>query len=112
MPRVDVPAMNISESDEEYQVSLAVPGMKKDDFKISREGNVITVLSEKEDSSEENKKRYSRREYSYSSFSRSFTLPEDVDQEKIDASYENGLLTLKLPRMDEKKQAPKQISVK
>jgi HSP20 family protein len=112
MPRVDVPAMNISESDEEYQVSLAVPGMKKDDFKISREGNVITVLSEQEDSSEENKKKYSRREYSYSSFSRSFTLPEDVDQEKIDASYENGLLVLKLPRMDEKKQAPKQISVK
>ena len=78
-----VPAVNIVEDKNDYKVSLAVPGMKKDDFNIDVEGNMLTISSEKEESKEEKDEKYNRKEYSYSSFSRSFTLPEEVNKEKI-----------------------------
>jgi HSP20 family protein len=110
---LNVPAVNITEEKNTYLVALAVPGMKKDDFKISVEGNMLTISSEKEESKEENEKKYTRREYSYSSFSRSFTLPEEVIQEKIDAKYEDGVLKITLPRKEEaKKFAATEIAVK
>ena len=98
-----VPAVNIVEDKNDYKVSLAVPGMKKDDFNIDVEGNMLTISSEKEESKEEKDEKYNRKEYSYSSFSRSFTLPEEVNKEKIEAKYEDGVLKLMLPKKDEVK---------
>jgi len=109
-----VPAVNIVEDKNDYKVSLAVPGMKKDDFNIDVEVNMLTISSEKEVSKEEKDEKYNRKEYSYSSFSRSFTLPEEVNREKIEAKYEDGLLKLVLPKKDEVKKlaASKHIAVK
>jgi HSP20 family protein len=109
-----VPAVNIVEDKNDYKVSLAVPGMKKDDFNIDVEGNMLTISSEKEESKEEKDEKYNRKEYSYSSFSRSFTLPEEVNKEKIEAKYEDGLLKLMLPKKEEVKKlaASKHIAVK
>jgi HSP20 family protein len=108
-----VPPVNIVENEDSYILSLAVPGMKKEDFKISLEGLMLTISTEKEEEKEETEKRFTRREYNFYSFSRSFTLPEDVKPEYIEAKYENGLLKIVLPRKDEVKQntAIKQIAV-
>lgn len=87
--------------------------MKKDDFKIDVEGNMLTISSEKEESKEEKEKRFTRKEYNYSSFSRSFTLLEEINKEKIEASYEEGILKIALPRKEEfKKLTSKHIAVK
>lgn len=94
---VTIPPVNITENKGAYLVTLAVPGMKKDDFKIDVDGNMLTISSEKEERKDEGDKKYTRQEYSYSSFSRSFSLPEEVNKEKIDARYDNGILTLTLP---------------
>lgn len=110
---MNIPAVNITEEQGLYQVELAVPGMKKDDFKIDLDGNMLTISSEKEESKEEKDKKFTRKEYSYSSFSRSFTLPEEVNQERIEARYEDGVLKLSLPRKEEaKKPSAKHIAVK
>lgn len=110
---LSVPAVNITENKDDYLVSLAVPGMKKDDFKIDVEGNMLTISSKKEETKEETDKKFTRKEYSYSSFSRSFTLPEAVNKEKIEAKYEDGVLNLSLPRREEvKKPVAKHITVK
>lgn len=97
----NIPAVNIKENDDNYTVAVAAPGLKKDDFNISLESNMLTISSEKEEEKEEKENRFTRREYSYTSFSRSFTLPEDVKQEAIEAHYENGELKLILPRKEE-----------
>jgi HSP20 family protein len=108
-----LPAVNITEEKDHYQVSLAAPGMKKDDFKIDLDGNMLTISSEKEEQKEDKDKKFTRREYSYSSFSRSFTLPEEINQDKIEASYQDGVLNLTLPRKEESKnQLSKHIPVK
>lgn len=113
IPAMNVPAVNISEKDNQYLVSLAAPGMKKDDFKIEVAGNMLTISSEKEENTEESDKRFTRKEYNYSSFSRSFSLPEEIKQEKIEAKYEDGVLKIALPRNEEtKKPAVKKIPVK
>ena len=110
----NVPAVNIKEDNDKYTVCLAAPGLKKEDFKINVEENVLTISSEKEESKEQKEDNYSRREYSYSAFTRSFSLPDDVKQEAIDARYENGELRLTLPRKEEAKKAmlTKKIEVK
>jgi HSP20 family protein len=107
---LSVPAVNITENNGQYNVSIAAPGMKKDDFKISVEGDMLTISAEKEESKED--KKYNRREYNYSSFSRSFTLPEEVKRDKIEAKYEDGVLNLILPKSEAAKVLPKTISVK
>jgi len=110
---LSVPAVNITENKDNYEVSLAVPGLKKDDFKIDVDGNMLTISSEKEETKEEKEKTFTRKEYNYSSFSRSFTLPEEVNKEKIEAKYEDGVLKLTLPRKEEaKKTTAKKIAVK
>jgi HSP20 family protein len=108
------PAVNVTEKDDQYLVSMAVPGLKKEDFNINIEGKMLTISSEKESSKEEKEEKYTRKEYNYSSFSRSFTIPEDVRQENIQANYENGELKLTLPRTDKsRKESPlKTIAVK
>ena len=109
-----IPAVNITDNRDEYNISLAVPGLTKDDFNIDVEGNVLTISNEKEESKEEKDAKFTRREYSYSSFSRSFTLPDDVNREKIDAIYKDGILKLSLPKKEEAKKVPaaKHIAVK
>ena len=110
---MNVPAVNITEQKNDYLVSLAAPGLKKEDFKIDVDGNMLTISSEKEETKEEKDKRFTRKEYNYSSFSRSFTLPEEINKEKIEAKYEDGVLKISLPRKEEaKKPAAKQIAVK
>ena len=110
---VNVPAVNIAEKKDRYDVSLAAPGLKKDDFNIDVEGNVLTISAETKEEKEEKEERYTRKEFSYTSFSRSFTLPDGVNTEKIDASYENGLLKLVLPKTEEaRKAASTHIAVK
>jgi HSP20 family protein len=108
------PAVNINETPDNYAVSVAAPGMKKDDFKINIEGNMINISCEKEETKEEKEKKYTRKEYSFSSFSRSFTLPDDVLRNKIEATYVDGVLNLRLPKSEESKKttAIQQISVK
>ncbi len=110
---MNIPAVNITENKDEYKVALAVPGMKKDDFKIDVDGNMLTISSEKEENKEEKDKKFTRKEYNYASFSRSFTLPEEINKEKIEAKYEEGVLKLSLPRKEEaKKNIAKHIAVK
>ena len=110
---MNIPAVNITELKDEYLVSLAVPGMKKDDFKIDVDGNLLTISSEKEENKEEKDKKFTRKEYNYSSFSRTFTLPEEINKEKIEAKYEEGILKIALPRKEEvKKLTAKYIAVK
>ena len=110
---LNVPAVNIAEKKDQFDVSLAAPGMKKEDFNIDVEGNVLTISAETKEEKEQKDERYTRKEFNYSSFSRSFTLPEGVNKEKIDASYENGLLKVTLPKTeDAKKAASKHIAVK
>jgi HSP20 family protein len=110
---MNVPAANIIENKDHYEVNLAAPGMKKDDFNIDVEGNLLTISAEKEEKKEEKDERYSRQEFSYTSFSRTFTLPNWVNKDKIDASYDNGLLKVHLPKTEEaKKLSSKHITVK
>ena len=109
---MNMPAVNITEQKDSFLVSLAAPGMKKNDFRIDVDGNILTISAEKEESTEEKDKKFTRKEYNFSSFSRSFSLPEEVNMEKIDAKYEDGVLKITLPRRQEsKKNAAKQIAV-
>jgi HSP20 family protein len=109
-----MPAVNIMENNNHYTVSLAAPGLKKDDFKIDLDGNMLTISSEKEEEKEQKDEKITKKEYNYSSFSRSFTLPEDVKNESIDARYDNGVLNITLPKKEgaKKSGAPKRISIK
>ncbi|WP_143306409.1 Hsp20/alpha crystallin family protein [Chitinophaga vietnamensis] len=107
-----VPAVNISEDKDSYKVSMACPGIKKEDLKIDVDGKVLTISAESEETKEEKEKTYSRQEYNYSSFSRSFTLPETVQLDKIEAHYDDGVLKLKLPKKEEVKQASQSMQVK
>lgn len=109
-----MPAVNVTDNKDNYLISLAVPGLKKEDFKIDVEGNTLTISSEKEENKEEKDGKYTRKEYNYSSFSRSFTLPGEVVNEKIDAVYQDGVLKVTLPKNEEAKivAAAKHIAVK
>jgi HSP20 family protein len=108
-----IPAVNISENEEGFNVELAAPGLKKEDFKINLDGNLLSISSEQKMENETKEGNYSRREFNFSSFSRSFTLPDDlVDAEKISAKYENGLLHLEIPKKETiKKQGPRTINI-
>lgn len=109
----NIPAVNITENKEDYAVSLAVPGLKKEDFNINVNGSMLTISCEKEENKEEKGKKFTRKEFNYSSFSRSFTLPDEINKEKIDAHYTDGVLKLTMPKKEEaKKKVPsKHIAV-
>jgi HSP20 family protein len=106
-----MPAVNIKETAENYEVEVAAPGMSKNDFKVELDGNVLTISSERTSKNEENdNERYARKEFSYQSFQRTFTLQKDVvDIDKIQAKYENGLLHLLIPKKEEAKQKPPKL---
>jgi HSP20 family protein len=95
-----VPSVNINESEKEYKIEMAAPGLERKDFKVEVENGVLSISSEKEEESKEEKKNYTRREYSYNSFSRSFTLPDNSLPDKINAKYENGVLHITLPKKE------------
>ncbi len=97
---VKSPSVNITENDKEYKIELAAPGLEKKDFKIEMEDKVLTISSEKEEETKEENENYKRREFSYSSFTRSFQLPADILADKIDAKYENGILKLAVPKKE------------
>jgi HSP20 family protein len=105
-----LPAVNIRETKDSFNVEMAAPGMKKEDFKVELDGNMLTISSERSEEHEENNKedeKFSRREFSYQSFQRSFSLPKDVvDADNIEAHYENGVLKLRIPKKEEAKQRP------
>src|ERR1700710_2672442 len=97
------PAVNIAETENEFHIELAAPGLKKEDFKISLDKNLLSVSAEKKVENVEDGKKYSKREYGYNSFVRSFTLPEVADQAKIDAEYTDGVLKLRVAKKEEAK---------
>lgn len=103
-----IPAVNIKETATAFEVEMAAPGMTKKDFRIELENNVLTITSEKNVQTEDKEgEKYSRREFSYQSFQRTFTLPKEVvDEDKIEARYENGVLHLVIPKKEEAKQKP------
>jgi len=107
--RLSVPAVNISENDDEFRIELAAPGMKKDDFKVELDKGILTISHEREDMNEKGNERdnFSCREFNYSSFKRSFGVPEEkINTDKIKASYESGILVLTLPKREEVKPKP------
>lgn len=108
-----VPAVNISQAKDAFHVEIAAPGMKKEDFKVEVDNDVITISAEKKEEKEETNKKYTRREYSYNSFSRSFVLPEGVKTDDIKAEYEDGVLKINVPKQEvqKTKAVAKQIAV-
>lgn len=102
-----LPLVNIVEEEKEFVVDMAVPGMTKKDFHIAIDNGVLTVSAEKKEEKEEVEKNFTRKEFSFNSFNRSFTLPENVNEEKIDANYENGILKIHLGKKVLTKVPPK-----
>lgn len=100
---MNVPAVNVSETEKEFRLSVAAPGMEKKDFKVEALDEMLTICAEHQrEEKEEKDGRFNRREYNYSSWSRSFTLPENCDASKIEASYVNGELRIMIPKMEVK----------
>ncbi|MGQ1890785.1 Hsp20/alpha crystallin family protein [Thermophagus sp. OGC60D27] len=110
--RASTPAVNVKENENEYVIAVAAPGMKKEDFKVEINNGVLSISAEVENKSEEkdDEKGYTRREFCYSSFNRSFSIPKnEVDDSKIDAKYKDGLLTITLHKREEAKPKPSRI---
>lgn len=110
-----LPAVNVKESNDDFQIEVAAPGMTRDDFKVELDNNVLTISSEREEKNEQKdeKGNYTRREFSYQSFQRSFSLPESkVLGDKISARYSDGILYVTVPKSEEAKVKPaKQIAI-
>ena len=102
-----LPAVNVKETNDDFVIELAAPGMEKSDFKVNFKNNVLTISSEKKNESEEKNENYTRKEFSYQSFQRSFTVAENaVVGDKIAAKYNNGILNITLPKREEVKPQP------
>ncbi|MDX9811551.1 MAG: Hsp20/alpha crystallin family protein [Bacteroidales bacterium] len=107
-----LPAVNIREDDKRFILDLAVPGIDKKDLKIDINEDILTVSSESKHESEENREGYKRKEFSYSSFCRSFQIPDNVNSDKIEANYKDGILTVTLPKVEEdRNKISRQISI-
>lgn len=108
----EMPSANIRETKDAYVVELSAPGLKKEDFKIEIDDGVLTVSCEKEEEKKEEETDYKRREFSYTSFTRSFSLPENAQEDKVNAKYNDGILELSIPKKDVTVSKPKkQIKV-
>jgi HSP20 family protein len=109
---MNVPAVNVTETDNEFNLSIAAPGLEKKDFKVEAFDEMLTISAEHEREEKETNDRFNRREYNYSSWSRSFSLPENCNYNKIDATYKNGELKIIIPKMEVKESKKvKSISV-
>jgi HSP20 family protein len=107
-----MPAVNVSESEKEYEIEMAAPGMKKDDFNVKINDGVLSISSEMKEEKEDKKKNYTRREFSYRTFNRSFTLPENAKDDDVKARYEDGVLKLSIGKKKITVSSAKKISVK
>jgi HSP20 family protein len=107
----NIPAVNIVESENGFRLEVAAPGLKKEDFKLNLENNLLIVSAKVEAKTEEINEKYSRKEFSFNSFSRSFTLPNTVDGEQVNAIYNDGILKVELPKKEEAKKYPRAIEV-
>jgi len=108
-----IPSANIKETNENFQIELAVPGLKKEDIKIDLDQDVLTISSEQKEEKTEEKDNYTRREFNYSSFRRSFYLPEIADTDKISAEYKDGVLNILIPKKESAIKKPqKRIEIK
>ena len=107
----NLPAVNVKDIENAFQIEVAAPGLKKEDFKLSLHENRLTISAKQEEKTEEKSEKYSRQEFNYTSFQRTFTLPKNVDSEKIEASYTDGILHVGLPKKEEIKLAIKEIAV-
>ena len=109
------PAINVIESDKDYKVELAAPGMTKDDFhvQVNNDNELVITMEKKHESKEEDKgnKRYLRREFSYSKFEQALVLPDNVEKDKINAAVNNGVLTIELPKRNPEDKAKKSHTV-
>lgn len=101
-----LPAVNVKETDDEYRLEVAAPGMSKKDFKVEVDNGVITISAEREVSNESKDDGYTRREFSYESFQRAFSLPDGADDNKISAKYNDGILYISLPKKPEARPQP------
>lgn len=107
----NVPAVNVRETEDNFLVEVAAPGMKKEDFEIELDNNLLTISSEvkEEKESEDKEEKFTRREYSYSAFKRSFSLPDSINSAEIFANYEDGVLKIELPKREEDKVKSKRL---
>jgi HSP20 family protein len=105
------PAVNISESESHFYIELAAPGLKKEDFKLNLERNVLSVSAEQTPGNENNQKNYSKKEFNYGAFVRSFTLPESADPNAIDAAYTDGILRVDIAKREEAKAVRREIEI-
>ncbi|NNF20263.1 MAG: Hsp20/alpha crystallin family protein [Flavobacteriaceae bacterium] len=103
------PAVNIKENEKDFELELAIPGQKKEDFNIEVDNNVLTISMETKNEEETKEENYTRKEFSYRSFKRAFTLPETVDEDKINADYSDGILRFTLPKKEEALPKPKRL---
>ncbi|MRH99810.1 Hsp20 family protein [Kriegella sp. EG-1] len=103
---ITLPKVNIKETADDFRVEMAVPGLKKSDFQIDLDNQLLSISTETKNESEQKGENYTRREFGYSSFKRTFNLPESVDEEKIKANYQDGILSIFLPKKEEAKQKP------
>jgi len=109
---VNMPAVNIIDGKEEFTIEVAAPGLEKKDFKIDLNHNVLTISSENEHKNEEKEGKYMRREFSYTSFKRSFTLPDTADLDKVSANHKEGILEITIAKKDGAKiKPPRQITI-
>lgn len=106
-----LPPVNIMESNEGYHIELAAPGLRKEDFKINVERDQLSISAETSTENKTEDRRYNRREFKYSSFVRAFTLPDSADAERIQASYNEGVLMINLPKKEEAKAISRMIEV-
>ena len=107
-----VPAANISETADHYLVEMAAPGLKKEDFKLHLERNLLSISVELQTEDKQERRNYTKREYSYNSFVRSFTLPDSADENGIEATCNDGLLAILIPKREEAKTVSRQIEIK
>jgi HSP20 family protein len=109
--RARIPSVNVKENEKNYEIEVAAPGMKKDNFSISVENRILTIGAEVKDEKEEKDNNYTRREFIATSFTRSFSLPENADENNIEAHYEDGILRVVVPKVEEKKPDKKKIEL-
>ena len=105
------PATNVVETNEGFRIEMAAPGLEKTDFNITVEKDLLSIATEQKNKEEVKEGKYTRHEFNYTSFKRSFTLPENVDVSGIEATYENGVLNISLPKVVIEEEKPKQIDV-
>lgn len=106
-----MPAINIKENEIDFDIEVAVPGMKKSDFSIEVQNGLLCISAEREESKEEKETNYTRREFNYNSFERTFTLPENVNPDKINATYKDGVLKVNLKKLKVEKPEVKKIAI-